>query len=185
MTEMMNALMSSIMDIVMEQSGADAPEIDIEISKCIASATYRDYGDISLKIPKKALSAKDISDVEVENDVEAVEAEVEVEASDDANEAVKAYVDSANELMESMADTFEAQGVRVTLVANGTEVVYVYTMIDELTAEQEQAVADTKSSVEELAKNNVGILQNECPEITAVSFRYYTIDGRLLFSARS
>lgn len=57
MTQMMNAFMSSMMDMLMEQYSEDmgAFNISVEIPKCVANATYRDYNNISLEIPAEAI----------------------------------------------------------------------------------------------------------------------------------
>ncbi len=56
MTQMMDALMSKVMEIINEQYGEEETgNVDISFSKCNMNCVYRDYNSISLEIPAEII----------------------------------------------------------------------------------------------------------------------------------
>lgn len=91
--------------------------------------------------------------------------------------AVEAYVAQNKSAMEQMSD----DSATLSLEAEGTAVVYGYTYKNQKASEELGKFLDVEfenreSTFQEILKQ----MQKECPQVTAIYFRYYGNDGKLI-----
>lgn len=159
LTDMLDTYISAAMDYIAEKTGED--DVDAEVMDCRLSATYRDYGEVSVEMPAVEMTA----------------------TSDEA--IVAEYVAAMQEEVDSMNETLVESGIMVSVYADGTEIVYAYIMINEITAEEEAAIMNNKADAEEAAKSSFESIHWLYPEVTAIRFEYYRCDGSLIYSVKS
>lgn len=105
-------------------------------------------------------------------------------AGDSDEETIKKFLESSEEELESMKETYAAMGLDISIEARGSAFVYVYRYAadigtgDEIKDALDQTLESTASTFEMVLAG----LQSECPAIKSVIVEYRYMDGTVITS---